>query len=131
MPALPWTTIAAPPETGEVLVLASRLRLRHLHQVPGFMRRALRVHAATKEADGAIGASLLAQPAAKTFWTLSVWTDEAAMRRFVGHPVHRDVMRRYQGSLHDATFVTWTESASVVQAPPSWDDARTRVLAAA
>jgi hypothetical protein len=130
VPPLPWTTIRPAPADGEVVVLASRLELPSLRLVPGFMRRALAVHRATRRADGAVGASLLAQPAAKVFWTLSAWEDEASLRRFVADPAHRDVMRRYRGTVRHATFTTWTVPAGS-PLPPSWDEARARVEAAA
>jgi heme-degrading monooxygenase HmoA len=129
MPALPWTAIRPAPVDGEIVVLASRLELPAYRLVPGFMRRAMGVHRATKTADGAIGAMLLAQPARKTFWTLSAWEDEAALRRFVGHPVHRAEMQHYRGKLRGATFTTWTVPAGT-PLPPSWDEARARVAAA-
>jgi heme-degrading monooxygenase HmoA len=129
VPALPWTSIRPAPAAGDVVVLASRLELPALRLVPGFMRRAMGVHRATKTADGAIGAALLAQPAKKVFWTLSAWEDEAALRRFVAHPVHRAVMQRYRGKLRHTTFTTWTVPAGT-PLPPSWDDARAHVAAA-
>jgi hypothetical protein len=128
MPALPWSSVRPAPETGELVVLASRLELPSYRLVPGFMRRALAVHKATKTADGAIGASLDARPAGKVFWTLSVWQDEASLRRFVGHPVHRAVMQRYRGRTKHTTFTTWTIPADT-PLPPSWSDAKARVEA--
>jgi heme-degrading monooxygenase HmoA len=121
MPALPWTQVAPPPSDGDVLVLASRLRLRRFRDVPGFLRHSMRVNRAVREVDGAIGVSLDAKPLRRTFLTLSTWTDEAAMRRLVTHPVHRDVMARYRDRLVDPTFVTWTVPAG--SGPPRWSDA--------
>jgi hypothetical protein len=128
MPALPWSSVRPAPDSGEVVVLASRLELPSYRLVPGFMRRAMAVHRATKTADGLIGASLDARPTRKVFWTLSVWTDDASLRRFVGHPVHRAVMQRYRGRTRSATFTTWTVPADS-PLPPSWADAKARVEA--
>jgi hypothetical protein len=108
MPALPWT-VAGParPDTDVVVVLASRLRLRSLHHVPGFLRHALKIRRQVRRSAGALGVSLIAQPFARTFWTLSAWTGHDAISRFVGEEPHRSTMARYHERLEHADFVTW------------------------
>jgi hypothetical protein len=79
--------------------------------------------------------SLIAQPSRKTFWTLSAWTDEAALEAFVATPAHLAVMRRFHDRLDHPSFATWTVPTAELPKPRSnasamWDDARQRLVAA-
>jgi hypothetical protein len=116
MPALPWT-VAQPaiPDT-EAVVLASRLRLRSLHHVPGFLRDALKIRRQVRRSAGALGVSLIAQPFARTFWTLSAWTGHDAISRFVGEEPHLSTMARYHERLEHADFVTWSVAGASLPA---------------
>lgn len=135
MPTLPWTSAEAAPAVDDVLVLGSRLELRHLRSVPGFLAAALRVRSQVRRSPGAIGVSLVAEPGRRTFWTLSAWSGRDAIDAFVGTAPHRDIMTRFHAALVDASFVTWTVGADEVPAPRSnarelWRDARARLTTA-
>jgi hypothetical protein len=131
MPVLPWTTTDEA-HGDDVVVLASRLHLSRLRDVPGFLRAALGIRRQVLGSAGAVGVSLLAQPATRTFWTLSAWTDDDAISRFVGEQPHRDVMAKYHERLEDAQFTTWSTSASALPAARSnardlWTEGRARL----
>jgi hypothetical protein len=133
MPVLPWTTTDE--RADEVVVLASRLRLRRLRDVPGFLRAALAIRRQVLGSPGAVGVSLLAQPARRTFWTLSAWTDEAAISRFVGELPHRATMSKYHDRLEDAEFTTWTTGSATLpdarsNARDLWFDGKHRLAEA-
>ena len=80
MPTLPWT---APkpllPAYGPATVMASRLELRLLRDVPSFLTAALRIRRQMLGSPGALGVSLIARLACWTFWTLFAWQDQAAL----------------------------------------------------
>jgi hypothetical protein len=119
MPTLPWTA-AGPAEAGrDVVVLASRLRLRRYRDIPGFLRAATRIRTQVHGSPGAHGVSLIAQPLGKTFWTLSAWSDQPALDAFVRTAPHLDVMTKYRGRLVDPLFTTWTVPASSLPAARS------------
>ena len=137
MPVLPWTTTdeRADERADEVVVLASRLQLRRVRDVPGFLRAALAIRRQVLRSPGAVGVSLLAQPAHRTFWTLSAWTDEEAIGRFVGELPHRATMSRYHDRLAGAEFTTWTTEAATLPGARSnardlWSDGKHRLAAA-
>jgi quinol monooxygenase YgiN len=143
MPTLPWTPADAadwPASAGgtaadEVVVLASRLELRRLRTVPAFLAAAMRVRAQVRRSPGAIGVSLVAQPGRRTFWTLSAWTDQAAIDAFVGTAPHRDIMRTFHDAMAGASFVTWAVGTDAVPTARSnaaelWRDARARLTTA-
>lgn len=138
MPVLPWTSAAETPaaETAdEMLIQVSRLHLSRVRDVPGFLLAAYKIRSATLKSPGAIGVSLNAQLLKRTFWTLSAWTDERAIRGFVYSPIHRQVMVRYGDRMIGAHFHTWstTTSAPTGSGPegsgPDWNDAMQRLEA--
>jgi hypothetical protein len=122
MPTLPWTTPKPPrPGDGPVTVMASRLELRRLRDVPSFLAAALRIRRQMLGSPGALGVSLIARPMHRTFWTLSAWQDQAALSAAVGREPHRQIMRRLRPRMAGSSFVTWTARATALPIP--WDDA--------
>ena len=132
MPTLPWRSPT--PHDGspsEAVVLASRLELGAFHQIPRFLVAALRIRRQVLRSPGALGLSLIADPRRKTFWTLSAWTDDAALGEFVAAPPHRDVMASYRGQLVAAQFTTFRVKTD--ELPPTrpatalWSDGKRRL----
>ena len=128
MPTLPWTKVQDPPPDRDVVVLASRLELRSLRTVPGFLRAAMAVRRQVRRTEGALGVSLIAQPTRKTFFTLSAWADQAALDEFVRTRPHRDVMARFPPKMRGSTFVTWTMPGD--ELPVDWRVAKERIAGA-
>ena len=58
----------------------------------------MRIRRQLAASPGLVGYSLLAELGAKTFWTVSIWEDEAALRAFAAAEPHRSVMRRVAGA---------------------------------
>ena len=107
-------------------VQASVLRLHRLRDVPAFMTAALRLRSAFAESPGAIEMSLRAAPLRRTFWTLSHWRSDADVRRFVAHPAHVELMRRFGPAVRSSQFVSWYATDDLA---PTWDDAARRIAA--
>lgn len=63
-------------------------------------------------AEGLIGYTLRAKPLARDYWTLSVWTDDTALRAFMRTPPHVQVMTSLKPFIGPTKFVTWTVSAA-------------------
>jgi heme-degrading monooxygenase HmoA len=132
MPTLPWTAAATPEPGADTVVLGSRLRLRSYRDVIGFLRAAMKVRAQVRSSPGALGVSLIAQPSRKTFWTLSAWTDDAAIEEFVRTSPHREIMQRYHDRLDGASFTTWHRAGDGLPernstAKDLWREARERL----
>lgn len=125
MPTLPWRSFAEVDAGREYHVLASRLPLKSYWAVPRFLRLTLAVQGQLKQSPGLIGYSLAAQLPSKTFLTLSVWQDAAALKEFARAQPHQDVMSRLRTSMGATTLVTWQATGSAV--PPSWDEAKQRL----
>ncbi|MCM3923594.1 antibiotic biosynthesis monooxygenase, partial [Frankia sp. AiPs1] len=133
MPTIPWTTPpggkarAAEPEgtdaadgaveggfiedgaieDGAIEVMASYFVLTSTKHTITMLRSALAVRRAVLATPGALGVSLVARPLRREYFTLSAWTDRAALDAFVGNPRHREAMRRLGPAMTRARFVFW------------------------
>jgi len=109
----------------QYVVLASRLPLRSITRVPWFTGLTVSVLRQLERTDGLVGYSLRAQPLARTFWTLSAWTDPEALGAFVQELPHRAVMAKLRPHMGATRFARWTVPGS--ELPVAWDDATTRL----
>jgi hypothetical protein len=125
MPKLPWTTGQTVAPATEVVVMASRLPLHSYRHVPGFLAATLRIRRQLGRTPGMVGYALDARLAAKTFWTVSAWTDRSRLRGFDRADPHKDSVDAIRPHMDRSTFVTWTTTAD--QLPVSWDEAVRRV----
>jgi hypothetical protein len=126
MPTLPWSaTTSPPPGDGQVTVMASRLELRRLRDVPSFLAGAWQIRRQMLGSPGALGLSLIAKPLHRTFWTLSAWQDQAALRAAAGGQPHRRIIKHFQPRMAGSAFVTWTAPATALPIP--WEEALRRL----
>jgi len=126
MPTLPWKKPTNPPAATEAFVMASRLEVRSLAVVPRFFFKSMAAWKQVNQAPGVLGASLLAQPMKKTFWTLSAWDGRPSLYEYAKTNPHGDIMKSLRPVMRRSTFLTWT--VPVDQLPIDWDDARKRLL---
>ncbi|WP_433290252.1 hypothetical protein ACQPZQ_43240 [Pseudonocardia sp. CA-142604] len=129
MPALPWIPVHEPAPAGEMVVMASRFRVKGYRHVVPFLVDSIRILAQIRRADGALGVSLVAHPLRREFFTLSAWTDRSALDAVVGSEPHRSVMRRRRAAMADSVFTFWTASTTAL--PLTWQEADERLAAAA
>jgi hypothetical protein len=99
------------PGTG-YLVLASYLPLTRITATVRFFRGVSAVRRQLSTADGLVGYTLRAKPLARDYWTLSVWTDDAALRQFMRTAPHVHLMTSLRPFMGPTKFVTWTISAA-------------------
>ena len=127
MPTLPWSTPkgAPPQDTSDLVVMASRLQLRSMRDVPAFLWAAMRIRRQMLDSPGALGVSLIAKPLKRTFWTLSAWQNQAALSATIGRQPHRDVMQRFRPKMAGSRFITWTVPMSALT--PNWPEALRRL----
>ncbi|MFJ1703206.1 DUF3291 domain-containing protein [Kitasatospora sp. NPDC088346] len=125
MPTLPWTTPnPARPQT-RALVMASRLQVASFKDVPRFFLKSLAVWQQVRKAPGALGASLIAQPLRRTFWTLSAWESREGLNTYVRTEPHYSTMTSLRSTMNGSTFVFW--EVPTEQLPITWADAKQRV----
>ncbi|WP_371664442.1 DUF3291 domain-containing protein [Streptomyces sp. NBC_00280] len=127
MPTLPWTTVNKPAPDATAFVMASRLEVRSLSDVPRFFLRSLAAWKQVKSAPGAYGASLIAEPLKRTFWTLSAWEDKQALYTYARTEPHKSVMTGLRSTMNRSVFTFWETPAADL--PIDWSDARDRLAA--
>ncbi len=99
-------------------VSITRLRLRSWRLVPGFLWHALLSGWQARSASGNL-AALTLRDANLTFWTCTVWQDEAAMRAFMTSGAHRDAMSRLPEWCDEASVAHWQQDSAE---PPAWSE---------
>jgi quinol monooxygenase YgiN len=125
MPASPWKTVRPGGPDSEFVALVSELPLRSYWRLLPFVVYTAQIVRQLSNADGLAGYSLLARPLSKRFWTLSAWTNEAALMAFVRHPPHVRIMSALAPHMKQTSFVRWTVKGS--QMPLRWEDALPRL----
>jgi hypothetical protein len=99
--------------------------LRSWRFVPGLIWHALLSKQQARSAPGNLRALTLRE-AHNTFWTCTVWRDEAAMRAFMISGAHRSAMRRLPDWCDEASVAHWQQ---VSTEPPSWIEVHRRMQA--
>jgi quinol monooxygenase YgiN len=125
MPALPWVPRRAVEPGCTYVAMASRLPVRRRRSIPGFLRDALAISRQLARADGMVGYALDAELARKTFWTFSVWEDQATLDAFVSSDPHRAIIRRLRPLMGPTRFEFFQIPGSDL--PLTWDQMKAPV----
>lgn len=105
------------------LVSVTRARIRRLWHMPSFAVAAFSSLQQARRAPGFIGGSVCPDRRL-TFWTMTVWRDEAAMRAYMLSGPHRAAMPKFAGWCDEASVVHWEQAEA---AAPTWTDAADRM----
>jgi heme-degrading monooxygenase HmoA len=92
VPTLPWTIPNPATPNTQAFVMVSRFEVRSAKDVPRFFLKSLSAWRQVRSAPGALGASLIAQPLKRTFFTLSAWEGRDALYAFARTEPHRSIM---------------------------------------
>ena len=125
MPALPWAQRRAVEPSRTYVAMASRLPLRRRRSIPGFLHDAMAIRRQLARADGMVGYALDAELARKTFWTFSVWEDQASLDAFAASDPHRAIIRRLRPLMGPTRFEFFQVRGSDL--PMTWDQMKAPV----
>lgn len=125
----PWKRgAAARAPAGRVVVSATKFNYRRLRDMPAVGLHGWRLRRGWGSRPGALGLIVGGQPLKRITYSLSVWTSEDDLRRFLGSPEHVRLVRGYRPRLHHSTSVVWhTDRLSPGAA---WREALRRLAAA-
>jgi heme-degrading monooxygenase HmoA len=107
-----------------VLASVTRLRVRSVKYLPAFLWETFLSQRQAARAPGFSGGRLLID-SGRTFWTLTVWENERAMKAFRGSSAHAKVMPSLVEWCDEAAYAHWTRPEADV---PSWPEAYERLL---
>jgi hypothetical protein len=113
----------------DAYVMASKFELTSAWRSPAFLALAIRAWRQARRSPGVFGVTLRAQPLRLTYWTLSAWTDRAALYAFARTEPHRTIMKRVQPWAKTATFRFWTVAADDLTPAQLWAEAERRISA--
>lgn len=104
-------------------VSLTRLRIRSLRFLPGFVVYALRSESQVRRAAGFRKGSLL--PDRKfTFWTMTLWDSSESMRAYMTSGAHRAAMPKLLNWCDQASVTHWETDEDIL---PPWEDAASRM----
>jgi hypothetical protein len=106
------------------LVSLTRLRVRAMRYLPGFFWYTLRSYRQAKRAPGCLRVRLLAD-ANRAYWTVTTWTDEAAMKDFMLGGAHRKAMPKLLEWCDEASVAHWNQDSADL---PAWADAHRKMV---
>src|SRR5262245_36292344 len=104
---------------GAVFASVTRLRIRSSLYIPAFLGMTLLAQRQVRRAPGCVGGRLLVD-ARRTFWTLTVWESERAMKAFRGAGPHAKVMPRLAEWCDEASYTHWSPANGTI---PNWSEA--------
>lgn len=104
-------------------VSVTRLRVRSWLYLLPFFFYAIRSMRQAKAADGHLNLALL-NDAHRTFWTCTVWADEAAMKSFMLSGAHRHAMPHLMEWCDEAAVAHWLQDTDQL---PDWTSAHARL----
>jgi len=107
-----------------MLASVTRLRVRFVRYLPAFVWKTLLAQRQVVRAPGFCGGRLLVA-ARRTFWTLTVWESEQAMKAFRGSGAHARVMPRLLDWCDEASYAHWISANASV---PDWPEVYEHLL---
>ena len=108
-----------------MLASVTRLRVRSFRFLPSFLYMTFLGRRQVVCAAGFLGGKLLVDRS-QTYWTLTVWENESAMKAFRGAGDHGKAMKRLAQWCDEAAYARWE---TVGDAIPSWSEAYGRLSA--
>lgn len=103
----------------------TRLRVRSIRFLLAFLWQTFLTQRQVVRAAGFLGGRLLID-AHWTFWTLTVWESEKAMKSFRGSGSHAKVMSRLAEWCDEAAYAHWIATDASI---PCWPEAYERLVA--
>jgi hypothetical protein len=102
----------------------TRLRVRSLRYLPAFLWMTYLTQRQVKRASGFRGGRLLID-ARWTFWTVTVWEDDRAMKAYRGAQAHGRAMPWLAEWCDEAAYAHWTQEGDTLA---SWPEAHERLV---
>ena len=102
-----------------MFVSVTRLRVRRFIDLPVFLWKTQLAKRQVIRVPGFLGGKLLVD-AHRTYWTLTVWESERAMKAYRGSGAHSGVMPRLVEWCDEAAYTHWESTDATV---PNWSEA--------
>ena len=107
-----------------MLVSVTRLRVRSYIDMPAFLWMTLRTRRQIMRTPGFLGGRLLIDNL-RTYWTLTSWENEKAMKTFRGSAAHAEAMPKLAEWCDEAAYAHWIATGDSI---PEWMEAYERLV---
>jgi len=97
--------------------------VRSWRYLPAFFVAAFRSAFQARRARDNLAVTILRE-AHNTYWTRSLWANEAAMKSFMVSGAHRTVMPKLLNWCDEASVARWTQDS---EQQPTWDEVHLRM----
>ncbi|MDJ0275454.1 DUF3291 domain-containing protein [Sphingomonas sp. 2R-10] len=104
-------------------VSITRLRVRAIRFLPAFLIETWQSARQVRRAEGYLGGRMLADRR-QTYWTMTAWTDAAAMRAYMTVGPHRRAMPKLMNWCDQASVAHWVQDDATL---PDWNEADRRM----
>ncbi|MFT3925293.1 MAG: hypothetical protein QM778_22335 [Myxococcales bacterium] len=130
MTRLPWKTGPAAPGAS-VFLSATRFSYRSFLSMPAVLTHGLRLRSQWPTLEGAVGMWTAASLYKRTTYTLTAWSSEQDLARWIMSPYHTRLMRDFRGHLESSCVVSWTAPADTASFEPhvAWAEGMQRLRA--
>lgn len=108
----------------QVFISVTRLRLKSPLYLPIFMWHNVLIIWQTINTPGFLSGKIL-QDSQQTFWTMTAWDEQAAMKIFRNSGAHRGVMPKIQDWCDQASVVHWRQAETSL---PNWVEVHQRLI---
>lgn len=98
------------------LISVTRLRIRTPRFLPGFAWHTWRSTRQAQQSPGFLGGQLAADAPRRTFWTITAWLDEEAMRTYRIAGAHKRAMPKLLDWCDEAAVVHWQQDSAQLPA---------------
>ncbi len=106
-------------------VSVTRLRVRSIRFMLQFFRANEASIKAIRKSDGYLGGKELVDKSF-TFWTVTVWDSDKAMKFFRNNDPHKTAMRNLPEWCNEGSYIHWLQESSEI---PGWDILYSRMIA--
>src|SRR5689334_19447634 len=104
------------------IVAGTRLQIRSSWYLPAFFWLTYRSNRQARRAPGYLGGQITGE--GRSYWTLSIWEDEATMRAYRQSGAHKDAMRRVNDWCDELATAHWLQETVEL---PAWDEVARRI----
>lgn len=106
------------------LVSVTRLRLRAPRYLLPFLRHAILSTRQAQQANGNL-TTQTRRTKGNAFWTMTLWENEATMRRYMSSGAHRQAMPKLVEWCDEASTVHWWQETTKL---PTWPEAEHQMV---
>jgi hypothetical protein len=121
MPTTPWKKYTVPDPNHTYVAFLTYLPLKRYRMAPRFLFYTAKILVQLSQSNGLVGYSLRADLFKNSFWTLSAWKDESALRDFAFKGFHKSVIKLLRNDMGQTRFMKWAVGGNEI--PLSWEDA--------